>query len=76
MKRMLMPFLAAAVSVVFQGCSPASHDGRATQRAPQRADPAQSGVTSSAQRDRRPARLENCLTAVGADRTQCVAKEK
>jgi hypothetical protein len=71
----LTSLLAALTTIIFQGCT-SSHDAPSNNSAQQHragtSPDAQSGTSS----DHYPTKLENCLTAVGADRTQCVAKEK
>lgn len=65
-----MTKLLAVVISVLQGCAAQSHDHT------QDNDATRPGAHSSHNDELHPTKLENCLTAVGADRTQCVAKEK
>jgi len=70
MTQLLTVFLACVVISMFQGCAPKPHDR------PQNDEATRTGAHSSNPDALHPTKLENCLTAVGADRTQCVAKEK
>jgi len=70
MTKLLTVFLGCVVMSMFQGCAAKSHDR------PQDNNATGTSAHSSNHDELHPTKLENCLTAVGADRTQCVAKEK
>ncbi len=70
-----------AVAAMLWGCSGESQQPPVPEESPPgtsvRGDATGLPSTPSAQnRDQRPTQLENCVTAVGADRSGCVAKER
>ena len=66
----LLVTLLVASAIVFQGCAAKTQD-----RSPH-PDGKYSDLPATSQDNLHPTKLENCVTAVGANRTQCVAKEK
>ena len=59
-----------AFAIVFPGCAAKTQDRS------QQAGEKHSDSRAAPADNLHPTKLENCVTAVGANRTQCVAKEK
>ena len=76
MYKLLTSLLAALTTIIFQGCTSTSHDAPLNNSTQQHKAGTSPDSQSAAGSDHYPTKLENCLTAVGADRKQCVAKEK
>ena len=70
MTKLLTAIFVCGVMSFFQGCTAKSNDR------PQHNDATRTGAHTGNNDELHPTKLENCLTAVGADRTRCVAKEK
>jgi hypothetical protein len=70
MTNLLTVLHACVVISMLQGCAAKSHDR------PQDNGASRANAHSSNHDELYPTKLENCVTAVGADRTQCAAKEK